>query len=113
MNKMNMPGFTAGASLYPAVSYRTFSISNVPSDAVVPQLTKNQLVEFIKFFAEGAAGGPGGGGGGGGSTSGLSSCLTSCARRFSDCAGTGEVDVRYCSQSLGRCNSLCFLIWGW
>jgi hypothetical protein len=105
MNKMNMPGFTAGASLYPAVShYRTFSISNVPCDAVELQMTKNQLLDFMKFFAESAAGGPGSGGG----STPVSDCLVSCYRRYLDCMGSGQLDPEICERKFNLCNGFCF-----
>ena len=108
MNKMNMPGFTAGASLYPAVSnYRTFSISNVPCDVLVPQMTLVQRF-MLEFALSAGDGDGGGGGGGGGSTGGLSDCLVSCYRSYTDCMGSGLAESRFCSRIFERCNAFCF-----
>jgi hypothetical protein len=111
MNKMNMPGFTAGASLYPAVGKnRTFSISNVPSDAVEPQMTKHQLLEMMMFFAESAAGGPGGGGGG--FTGGRSDCLVRCFNTYIGCIKHGYALPQLCDRNFGLCNTRCFTYGG-
>jgi len=87
MNKLNMPGFAAGASLYPAAGqYRTLSVAPAPCDAVAPQMTKVEAEEFMRSLLAGPGGvAPpwGGGGGGGGSGAGTVNtayelCKTSC-----------------------------------
>src|SRR4030095_6774748 len=111
MNKMNMPGFTAGASLYPSVSnYRTFSISNVPCDAVVPQMTKQEMADFLKSLIEGGSGGSGGSGGGGGSTGCMSDCLAGCFKEYFDCMrdpSKDSTDRAVCKSLFPLCNWMC------
>jgi hypothetical protein len=95
---MRMPGFTAGVSLCPAVGHsRTLSVVRAPSDAVLPQMDKAEMYEFMRSLLEGpgevappwegGGGGDGGGedGGGGSQTHCLEDCYADLEQYHSVC----------------------------
>ena len=57
MKIANIPGFTAGASLYLAAGqYRTLYVAPAARDAVAPQMTKVEMNEFMKSLLAGPGG---------------------------------------------------------
>lgn len=96
MNSKYIPGFTAGASLYPTIGrYRTPSESTSPSGAVAPQMTAAEMNEFMRSLLHGPgvvppwwlpwplwSGGDGGDGtGGGGIDLACGKCRSACLRK--------------------------------
>ena len=109
---MNMPGFTAEASLRASQRNRLVRVADPMSDGagVVPQATAvpDWILEFWYATGGGGGGGLGGGGGGGGSPlecrASVEAALDACRRRC--WFGTREYDP----QRSRACEADCYAI---